>query len=42
LDHYEDLPEDIANEVIEAVQGQEIDSGKFMQIVDDAKNVAES
>jgi hypothetical protein len=39
LDDYEELPEDIAHEVIEAVQGQEIDTSKFMQIVESAKNV---
>ncbi|WP_157243358.1 hypothetical protein [Algoriphagus resistens] len=41
LDDYEDLPEDIAHEVIDAVQGQEIETSKFMQIVEEAKNVSE-
>lgn len=42
LDDYEELPVDIASEVIEAVQGQEIDSAKFMQIVSEAKNVGDA
>lgn len=41
LDDYEELPEDVANEVIEAVQNQEIETSKFMQIVEEAKNVSE-
>jgi len=41
LDDYQELPDDLAAEVIEAVQNQEIDSGKFMQIVEDSKNVTE-
>ncbi len=41
LDHYEELPEDIAAEVIEAVQSYEVSSSQFMQIVEDSKNVTE-
>lgn len=41
LDDYQELPEDVANEVIEAVQSQEIETSKFMKIVEEAKNVSE-
>jgi hypothetical protein len=41
LDDYQELPIDIAHEVITAVQNQEVDSGKFMQLVSEAKNVSE-
>lgn len=41
LDDYQELPDDIATEVIEAVQNQEIDTSKFLQIVDESKNVTE-
>lgn len=41
LDDYQELPEDVATEVIEAVQTQEIDSGRFMQIVEESKNTNE-
>lgn len=41
LDDYQELPEDVANEVIEAVQSQEIETSKFIQIVEEAKNVSE-
>lgn len=41
LDDYEELPEDVASEVMEAVQGKEISSSQFMQIVEDSKNVTE-
>lgn len=41
LDDYQELPEDVASEVIEAVQNQEIDSSRFMQIVEDSKNTNE-
>lgn len=41
LDDYQELPEDIAHEVIEAVQSQEIDTAKFMQIVEESKNTTE-
>jgi hypothetical protein len=41
LDDYQELPEDIAHEVIEAVQGQEIDSAEFLRIVEESKNVIE-
>lgn len=41
LDDYQELPEDVASEVIEAVQNQEIDSGRFMQIVEESKNTNE-
>jgi hypothetical protein len=41
LDDYQELPMDIAHEVITAVQNQEVDSGKFMQLVSEAKNVSE-
>lgn len=41
LDDYQELPEDVANDVIDAVQSQEIETSKFMQIVEEAKNVSE-
>jgi len=41
LDDYQELPDDVAAEVIEAVQNQEIDTSKFLQIVDESKNVTE-
>jgi hypothetical protein len=41
LDDYQELPEDVASEVIEAVQSQEIDSSRFMQIVEESKNTSE-
>jgi hypothetical protein len=41
LDDYEELPEDIAADVIEAVQSKEISSADFMQIVEDSKNTNE-
>jgi hypothetical protein len=41
LDDYQELPEELASEVIEAVQNQEIDSTRFMQIVEESKNTSE-
>jgi hypothetical protein len=41
LDDYEELPDDIAGEVIEAVQNKEVDGDGFMKIVEDSKNVTE-
>lgn len=41
LDDYEELPEDIAGEVIEAVQGKEVGGDEFMKIVQESKNVTE-
>lgn len=36
LDNYEELPEDVAADVMEAVQGQETSPKKFMEIVEDS------
>ncbi len=41
LDDYQELPEDVAAEVIDAVQNQEVGSEEFMQIVEDSRNVSE-
>lgn len=41
LDNYEELPIDIAAEVMEAVQSTEVTSSQFMEIVENSKNVTE-